>query len=230
MTDPVSTPPADTKPAPNWIKIEADYRAGVKSVRQIAGEHGITHTAVNKRAKSLEWTRDLAGKIRAKADALVSKAAVSTEVAKQKAATEKETIEANALNMANVQLAHRKDIGRARTLAMSLLAELELQTTHPDLYRDIEQALATRPDGEEPAAAARTKLSEGLAKALSLGARTTTFKALAEALRVTVTLEREAFGIDPRAKIDETDPITALLRGIGSSALPIVPDDPAHAP
>jgi hypothetical protein len=62
------TPPKQTakptgkaaKPAaPDWERIELDYRAGVKTLRQIAAEHGITHGAINKRAKRDGWERDL---------------------------------------------------------------------------------------------------------------------------------------------------------------------------
>ena len=38
-------------PAADWEKIELDYRAGIKTLRQIADENGVTHGAVNKRAK-----------------------------------------------------------------------------------------------------------------------------------------------------------------------------------
>lgn len=228
MTKPVSTPNSDTKASPNWRQIEADYRAGVKSLRQIAEENGITHGAVNKRAKRDDWTRDLAAKIRAKADALVSKASVSTEESAAKLATEKQTVEAAATTQANVRISQRKDVERSRTLAMTLLTELEAQTTKPEVFAQIEQDLAERKAGEELTPAARARMSEGLAKALSLAGRIATFKALADALRTTIALEREAYGIDSRTKVDETDPITALLRGIGASALPIVSEDPAH--
>ena len=74
---------AGSKAAPaDWERIELDYRAGVKTLRQIADEHGITHGAINKRAKRDGWERDLSDKIQRKPDALVSKAAVSTEVSK----------------------------------------------------------------------------------------------------------------------------------------------------
>lgn len=224
----VSTTPPESKTLPNWVQIEADYRAGVKSLRQIAEENGITHGAVNKRAKRDDWSRDLAAKIKAKADALVSKAAVSTEESAKKAVTEKQTVEANAQTQADVRLAHRADIKRSRALALSLLAELEAQSTKPEVFAQIEQALAERKEGEDLPPAARKLLSDGLSKALSLGGRTVTFKALAEALRITISLEREAFGIDSRSKIDESDPLQALLRNLGNTALPIVSDDPAH--
>ena len=35
----------------NWEKIEADYRTGFLSLRDIAAPHGITETAIRKRAK-----------------------------------------------------------------------------------------------------------------------------------------------------------------------------------
>ena len=47
----------------DWEKIEGDYRAGVKTLREIAEERGITHGAINKRAKRDGWTRDLTAKI-----------------------------------------------------------------------------------------------------------------------------------------------------------------------
>lgn len=48
-----------TKTAPDWEAIELDYRAGIKTLRQIAEENGITHGAINKRAKRDGWERDL---------------------------------------------------------------------------------------------------------------------------------------------------------------------------
>lgn len=76
----MSTQVPQEKKTPDWERIEADYRAGLLSVREIAASQGITHGAINKRAKRDGWERDLAAKIRAKADALVSKREVSTLV------------------------------------------------------------------------------------------------------------------------------------------------------
>lgn len=77
----------------NWEKIELDYRAGVKSIRQIAAENEIAESGIRRRAKQYEWVRDLSEKIKAKADI-----------------SEKDTIDANANEVASVRLAHRKDI------------------------------------------------------------------------------------------------------------------------
>lgn len=41
----------------DWEKIEFDYRAGIKTLREIAVEHGITHAYVNKKANQEGWMR-----------------------------------------------------------------------------------------------------------------------------------------------------------------------------
>ena len=49
----------------DWIAIEGAYRAGVESVRAIAETHGISETAIRKKAKALGWSRDPTGTKRA---------------------------------------------------------------------------------------------------------------------------------------------------------------------
>lgn len=56
----------------DWEAVERDYRAGLLSVREIGLAHGVSHTAINKRAKKHGWDRDLKGKIRAKAEIRLS--------------------------------------------------------------------------------------------------------------------------------------------------------------
>ena len=41
----------------DWRGIEADYRAGILSLREIAARHGCTEGAIRKRAKRDGWTR-----------------------------------------------------------------------------------------------------------------------------------------------------------------------------
>ena len=67
----------------DWEKIELDYRAGVKSLREIAAEHDISDGAIRKRAKRDDWSRDLSAKINAKAEDLVRKELVRSEVRTQ---------------------------------------------------------------------------------------------------------------------------------------------------
>lgn len=114
-----------TKPAIDWERIEADYRQGIKSVREIGAENGITHAGINKRAKKEGWDRDLSARIQAKADALVTKRQVSKEATPAKLETEKRLVEVAATAVAEVRLQHRTDIKRLREHLMVYQQELE---------------------------------------------------------------------------------------------------------
>lgn len=182
--------------APDWERIEADYRAGLLSVREIAAANGVSHVAIGKRAKRDGWERDLDAKIKAKADALVTKAEVTKEVTSEQAVTERRIVEANAQVIAEVRVSHRRDIARARSLAMKLLDELEIQTDSVDLLEQLETALAGEdgPDG----------LTRVFQRVTSTAGRIDSAKKLAEAMKVLVSMEREAYGIVDAAKVEHT--------------------------
>jgi len=180
------------KKAPDWEKIELDYRAGIKTLREIAADHGISEGAIRKRAKRDGWERDITAKIAQKADALVRKDAVRSEVRKESAISEREIIDANAQAIVSVRLSHRKDIQRSRRITMGLLEELE-QQTGADNVAMLEQMgeLMRREDDK-----GQDKLNDLYRKVISLPGRAKTMKDLGESLRVLVTLERQAFGLD----------------------------------
>lgn len=114
----------------DWERIEAQYSAGSMSLREIAAEHQLTEGAIRKRAKRDTWTRDLSAKVRAKADALVRKDLVRTEVRKE-TVTETVTVEVEATVQARIRLSHRTDIQRGKRITNSLMEELETQATKP---------------------------------------------------------------------------------------------------
>ncbi|MET3135477.1 hypothetical protein AAKU55_005787 [Oxalobacteraceae bacterium GrIS 1.11] len=178
------------KAPPSWPKIEADYRAGIKSLRQMAAEHGISEAGIRKRSKREEWSRDLSEKIRATADALVRREAVRRDVRAAHCVPEKEIVEANAALQSSIILSHRRDIQRARGLTMSLLDELERQTDNQDLLEQLREFLYA-PDDKGV-----DKRDELFRKVVTLGSRSTTMKTLADSLRGLIILEREAFGLN----------------------------------
>lgn len=179
----------------NWTQIENDYRAGIKTLRQIAEENDISNVAILKRAKRDDWTRDLTARIQAKADAKVSKALVSSEVSKERAANEREIVEANAELQYQIRISHRKDIQRVKALLMQLLEEAESQSDDRQLYKQLGEMLASADeDGNVD------KLNEIYKKALSLPQRVTVVKQVTETLATLIKLEREAFGIDKEEK------------------------------
>ena len=228
------TPAAPKKPAgaavpkaqPDWERIELDYRAGIKTLRQIADEHGITHGAINKRARRNGWERDLSWKINAKADAMVSKALVSTPVSTESQIAERQVIEAAATAVADIRLAHRHDIRRARTLTNALLNELEQQTDPNTLamLQELGELLRREDDN------GNDRRNDLYVKVISLSERSKTMKTLADSLRVMVDMERTAFGMD-KDQVPAADPLTALLKTITSgtdSAFKPVAHDPEH--
>lgn len=213
--------------APDWERIELDYRAGIKTLRQIADENGITHGAVNKRAKRDGWERDLSEKINAKADALVSKAAVSSEVSTDTRLKEQAVVDANAHAVADVRLAHRRDIRRARNLINSLLDELEKQTD-PDTLVMLAQLgeLLEIPDEKT----GRDRLNELYHAVISLPERSKTMKVLAESLQKLVDMERQAFGMDAKetAPVDGLTKFLQAINAAGASSFQPVVSDPEH--
>lgn len=195
----------------DWERIELDYRAGVKTLRQIAEENDVTHGAINKRAKRDGWERDLSAKIVAKAESLVSKAEVSKQVSKEALVTERAVIEANAQAIADVILSHRKDIQRNRSLAGKMLSELEAQTNDPELFEQLAELMA------DPDQSGVDKLNMLYRKVLSLPSRIDSAKKLAETMRVMVALEREAFGVGVESPTKAETEVSGEVRVSGLS-------------
>lgn len=176
----------------DWDLIEPEWRANLKTKQQLAAEYGVSRAAMDKHFSKLGVTRDLGAKIRAQAQAAVAQSVVTPQVTSETRVTERDIIQANAAIQTEIILAHRGDIQRARRLTMTLLAELEHQTDHVALYEQLGDMLA---DPDERGVDKRKDLFD---KALSMGSRVGTMKALADSLKTLVALERQAFGIDER--------------------------------
>lgn len=159
-------------------------------MREIANEHGISEGAIRKRAKRDDWTRNLAAKVQARADALVRKEMVRTEVRTDITASEKQTIEIGATVVARVKISQRTDILRCKTLAMRLLEELEQQTAQVPELAQLGELMA-KPDDKGV-----DKLNELYHKIISLPVRTKTMKDLSDTLKTLIGLERQAYGME----------------------------------
>lgn len=215
-----------TDKVPNWEQIELDYRAGIKTLRQIAADHGITDGAVRKRAKRDDWSRDLSKKIKAKSEELVRKELVRSEVRTEKRISEKQTIDANAHLAASVHLAQRKDIKRSRSIAMRLFDELEhaVGVENAANLEHLGELLRNEDDK------GRDALNDIYVKIISLPNRVKAMKDLSDTLKTLVGLEREAFGLNEKQE-SAADALTAVLDQItknNSSAFSPVAVDPEH--
>lgn len=189
----------DKPSAPDMERIEADFRAGVLSLREIAALHpGTNHVKIKRWADKFGWTRDLKAKINARADELVTRQAVTPPVTPEQGAkakiTERQIIEANAERIAQVRGEHRANSDRVRQLALTLLRELEGQTAN---IEDLERLgeLLRREDDK-----GRDQLNDLYQKIISTPSRIDSAKKVAETLKHAITMEREAYGLDATGK------------------------------
>lgn len=163
----------------DWEAIEREYRAGQLSVSEIARQYGISHTAINKKAKAEGWVKNLAKQVRE----TVSARLVSDEVSKANA---RETIDAAASRGVEVVRSHRKDIASARARTERIGAQVE--------------RLAERIDTMQPDDPHFHSLIDTAARANSQ---------LTQALARVIPLERQAFSLDDPTKDDSATALSA---------------------
>lgn len=196
----------------DYEAIEPGWRAGLKSPEQLANEYteetgvSVSRNAIIKHFKKMGVPRDLSAKVRAKADAMVAEAMVTGKVSTETTIEQKTIIDAAALDVATIRVSHRKDISRFRNLALNLLAELEAETSNPELFEELGIILRAEDDKGQD------KRNDLYHKVISGSSRIDSAKKLAETLKTLIALEREAYGIDSDAggggdmnKVDVSD-------------------------
>ncbi|WP_244936533.1 hypothetical protein [Methylobacterium currus] len=114
----------------DWEAIEAAYRAGQLSIREIAKQHDVSDTAIRKRAKAEGWTRALADKVRdAIREKLVRSDGSQAGSQPHRTRTDAQIIEASAQIGFDVVTSHRRDLqqlhGLKRVLADRLATHLQ---------------------------------------------------------------------------------------------------------
>lgn len=144
-----------------------------------------SHTQASKE----EWTRDLAAKVKAKADDLVRKREVRAQVRSENQISERELVEATAEAIANVRMEHRGDIKRARELANLLFSELSAECTDVEALHKLGELMLS-PDEK-----GQDKLNDLYHKIISMPQRVKSMKDLSDTLKTLIGLEREAYSI-----------------------------------
>ena len=191
----------------DWPALALDYRAGVKSMRLLSSEYGISTARIGQVADERGWSRDLAAKIRAKTQAKLERSILDGILDTEKSVAESEVVEANAQMQTCVIRQHRAGIARALALAMSLLEELEIATGDNALLRDLSRLM------HAPDANGCDKLNQIYCKVITLPGRIDVMKKLSDILKVLIALERGAFSID-RKEADTGGAIDALIKRV----------------
>jgi len=201
-----------SKKPPDWRAIEREYRAGIKTLRQIASEHGITHGAINKRAKQEDWPRDLSAKIKAAAESKVSKALVSRAESTNDVVTERQVVEANAEIVAQADLINRKDVLLALSVSRSQLGEVA-ELGEPE-FRERLIALGDAMDTSTPQRA--DKDNELYRYIISLAGRVKLSKDIAASHGVYIPMQRKILKLDAEGDRNQSN-LDALLAKINAA-------------
>lgn len=185
----------------DWGVVERHYRVGLKSLRTIADENGITEGAIRKRAKRDGWTRNLEEKIQEKAKEKVRKALVRTESTQLTPETEKATVEAFSDVVALVDESQRKDVQRALEIQRGMMEELAA-LSNPQFFELLEwvgelmhEQEFDRNGNEKP-----DKVNELYRYIISLAGRIKMAKELAAGHGVYIPMQRKMFGLDAEKK------------------------------
>jgi len=211
----------------DWDPIQREYCLAQVTVRNLAATHGIDPTALVRKAKKEGWVRSKRAEVKALSEHQLLMAENGN--ANPKTTPSQLDVAAAATVRTNIVLAHRRDALRARTLAMTMMAELQAMTEAPVLIRDLQACLAQCQAGEEIPHAILARADTLLGQALTLDNRSGILKSLLDALAKVVAIEREAFGInepeppkppDPEGKANESR-TAAFIEKVMAMAGPI---------
>ena len=190
------------RPPVDWEAVEREYRGGILSLREISDIHpGTNHVAIARKAKKEGWERNLSEKIKAKAEALVTKQSVTAGVTEKGRVTEQQVIETNALAIVNVRLSHRAGLSEGREIIKTMMGELSAQC-------GAENSVLLRQLGDmmrSPDEFGNDKLNDLYLKIVSLPSRAKTMKDLVDATVKLIDKERQAFDLDKDIKEVDSD-------------------------
>ncbi|HVJ31651.1 MAG TPA: hypothetical protein VND94_00935 [Terriglobia bacterium] len=151
---------AKSKPV-DWATIEAEYRAGKLSNRQIAKRFGVTEGAIRKRAKEKNWVR--------------TKGQAAYQPVAEVLAPVRPRASAAASSMKPAPAVDGSDhLTMGRDLALRLLYELDATTSRLD---EIEDAIIAETKDDQ-----NGRRRSAMMRAVSLPVRSMTLKTLAQAL------------------------------------------------
>ncbi|RUR26833.1 hypothetical protein ELY33_17140 [Vreelandella andesensis] len=133
---------------PDWEAIESAFRAGSLSIRNIADQHGVSDTAIRKRATKHGWQRDLTEQVqKAARDKLVRKK-VREAGSQEQLRTDAEIIEEASTEAASVVLRHRAGLAQWRSISDKLCAALAEMDVNEDNHDKFSRSLNAGVDAQ----------------------------------------------------------------------------------
>jgi hypothetical protein len=211
--------PLPKRPNIDWEGIEMHYRAGIRSLMDIAKEYGVSDAGILKRAKAKGWSRDLAGKIKARATAKLNEALVSGAVSAQRKSKEGAIVEAVSDQQVQAETDNRNDILLGMRVTRGQLNEVSAMADR-DLVDDLkwlrEIAVSIKLEqGVRPEVAAR--LSGMFDYVVSTPGRVKLSKEIAAAHAVYIPMQRKILKLDDDADRNQSN-LDTLLAKINAAA------------
>lgn len=188
MSDTKALKEADTKRGKkiDWESVEALYRAGAASLRAIGAQYSVSEAMIRKKAKEQDWHRDLTQRVQQKVRTELVRSTIETVRKGVNLRTEREVVDAVAEFHVDKLHMHQSIATRGRRLADVMMVELDMHAAARDAMRE---KAATSADQDEKA-----KLQAQMAVTFPMFI--SQLSAAANAARVWITLEREAYGIN----------------------------------
>lgn len=206
----VAKPALSAKKPTDWEAVEIHFRAGIKTLRQLGDEYGVSHVAIQKKAKALGWTRDLTEKIQQKAKEIVARRTVESvrkpvvtsgvtkePVTKKQQLTDAQTVTEYGAVLANVEMTQREDVSLSADVARSQL--IELQLLGDPRFRQALEALADAMDESGPDEKGNWKVdkdAELFRYIISLPGRTKMLKEITGSQGIAIPLQRKVNRMD----------------------------------
>jgi hypothetical protein len=189
----------------DWEAIEREYRAGQLTVVEIGRQHGLSHTAIRKRANRDGWTRNLADRVRKE---------VSARLISDSPEAERAAIEPAVARGVQVVREHRAFIWRGQRLVSALFSELEEASKN---RAEIEAAIE-----EETAADDNGKRRAMMLRAVALPSRAGVIVNLSTALKTLIALERQAFNLGDAPEREAVEVTVAVTNERRKAALALL--------
>ena len=161
----------------DWLQIEVEYRAGIKTMIEVAAHYKCSVSAISQMAKRKGWTKDIAGKAKVLAQEKVNEAIERTSL-------EVGIVDAVAERIAAIDLKHKDEMERTRRIAQTMLDELECMS-------GLEGDANLQELGDIVLEGCPMKLRSAYRKVISLPNKIGMIKTLADTIKTLIQLERE---------------------------------------
>lgn len=184
----------------DWEACERDYRLG-KTDQEVADLHGVSRSAVARKAKKEGWTKDLSQQVKLQTKAFVSKAIVekATETLQGKlhesAKGDATAVEIEAISNALMIAEHERAGTKGRHVLEDILDQIGKQVKEaPDISALLEMAQNTDDlDG----------LTAGIRKVLSIPSYVDSAKKAMEGIAKAIDVERKARNLDSGESLEK---------------------------